>query len=96
MNFVLHPIGWIRKTKTATRIVLYKKYQPGLMGFEELSEIWVLWWFNRNDNPHMRSTLRSSSQGRSGQSAPRRFRYARAHAAQLNRVKSVQDPISKK
>jgi tRNA-Thr(GGU) m(6)t(6)A37 methyltransferase TsaA len=63
MNFVLHPIGWIRKTKTTTRIVLYKKYQPGLMGFEELSEIWVLWWFNRNDNPHMRSTLRVHPKG---------------------------------
>ena len=63
MNFVLHPIGWIRKTKTTTRIVLYKKYQSGLMGFEELSEIWVLWWFNRNDNPHMRSTLRVHPKG---------------------------------
>jgi len=63
MNFVLHPIGRIRKTKTTTRIVLYKKYQSGLMGFEELSEIWVLWWFNRNDNPHMRSTLRVHPKG---------------------------------
>ena len=63
MNFVLHPIGWIRKTKTTTRIVLSKKYQPGLMGFEEISEIWVLWWFHRNDNPRTRSTLRVHPKG---------------------------------
>jgi len=56
MKFVLHPIGWIRKTKTTTRIVLYKKYQTGLMGFENLSETWALWWFDRNDTPRMRST----------------------------------------
>ncbi|MBI4522246.1 MAG: SAM-dependent methyltransferase [Deltaproteobacteria bacterium] len=63
MNFILHPIGWIRKTKSTIRIVLYKKYQPGLMGVEKLSEIWVVWWFNRNDNPRMRSILRVHPRG---------------------------------
>lgn len=63
MTFVLHPIGWIRKTKTKTRIVLYKKYQGGLMGFDKLSEIWVFWWFDRNDSPHMRATLKVHPRG---------------------------------
>ena len=63
MNFTLHPIGWIRKTKTKTRIVLYKKYQPGLLAVAKLTEIWVLWWFHRNDNPRMRSTLRVHPRG---------------------------------
>ena len=63
MNFTLRPIGWIRKTKTKTKIVLYKKYQPGLMGVAKLSEIWVLWWFHRNDNPRMRSILKVHPRG---------------------------------
>lgn len=45
MKFELRPIGWIRKTKTKTRIVLYKKFQTGLAGVENKTEIWVLWWF---------------------------------------------------
>jgi tRNA-Thr(GGU) m(6)t(6)A37 methyltransferase TsaA len=63
MKLRLYPIGWIRKTKAKTRIVLYKKYAPGLPGVEKLSEIWVLWWFDRNDNPRMRSTLRVHPKG---------------------------------
>jgi tRNA-Thr(GGU) m(6)t(6)A37 methyltransferase TsaA len=63
MTFELRPIGWIRKNKKRTAIVLYKKYRPALMGVGKLSEIWVLWWFNRNDNPRMRSTLRVHPKG---------------------------------
>jgi tRNA-Thr(GGU) m(6)t(6)A37 methyltransferase TsaA len=59
----LHPIGWIRKSNRKTRIVLYKKYQPALLGVENLSEIWVLWWFDRNDNPRMRSILKVHPKG---------------------------------
>ena len=63
MKFRLYPIGWIRKTKNKTRIILYKKYQPGLMGIEKLGEIWVLWWFARSDNPRMRSILKVHPKG---------------------------------
>ena len=63
MRYSIHPIGWVRKTKNKTRIVIYKKYQPGLMGVAELGEIWVLWWFNRKDNPRMRSILKVHPKG---------------------------------
>jgi tRNA (adenine37-N6)-methyltransferase len=63
MKFELRPIGWIRKTKTKTRIVLYKKFQAGLAGIESKSEIWVLWWFNRNDTPERRATLKVHPKG---------------------------------
>ena len=33
------------------------------MGVEKLSEIWVIWWFNRNDNPRMRSNLKVHPRG---------------------------------
>lgn len=63
MKFALQPIGWIRKTQTKTRIVLYKKFQPGLVGVVKQSEIWVIWWFHRNDTPRMRSTLKVHPRG---------------------------------
>jgi tRNA-Thr(GGU) m(6)t(6)A37 methyltransferase TsaA len=63
MTFTLYPVGWIRRTKTKTRIFIYKKYKAGLMLFEKLSEIWVLWWFDRNDTPRMRSTLKVHPKG---------------------------------
>jgi tRNA-Thr(GGU) m(6)t(6)A37 methyltransferase TsaA len=63
MKFELRPIGWIRKTKNKTRIVLYKKFQRGLAGVEKKSEIWVLWWFHRNDNQRTRSTLKVHPRG---------------------------------
>ena len=63
MRFTLYPIGFIRKTKTKTKIVLYKKYESGLAGVEKLSEIWVLWWFHRNDTPRTRATLKVHPRG---------------------------------
>jgi tRNA (Thr-GGU) A37 N-methylase len=33
------------------------------MGVKKLDESWVLWWFDRNDNPRMRSTLRVHLRG---------------------------------
>jgi tRNA (adenine37-N6)-methyltransferase len=56
-QFTVSPIGWIRKTNGRTAIVVDKKYQKGLLRFEKLSEVWVLWWFDRNDTPEKRSIL---------------------------------------
>jgi len=63
MRYELQPIGWIRKTKTKTRIVLYEKYQPGLQGVKKLNELWVLWWFHRNDTPKGRAVLKVHPRG---------------------------------
>ena len=46
-QFTVYPIGFVRKTEGRTTIVLDKEYQPGLLRFEKLSEVWVLWWFDR-------------------------------------------------
>ncbi|MHB8861404.1 MAG: tRNA (N6-threonylcarbamoyladenosine(37)-N6)-methyltransferase TrmO [Pirellulaceae bacterium] len=61
--FTVHAIGWVRKADGKTTIVLDEKYQPGLLGVEKLSEIWVLYWFDRNDTPEKRSTLRVHPRG---------------------------------
>ena len=56
-QFTVYPIGFVRKTEGRTTIVLDKEYQPGLLRFEKLSEVWVLWWFDRNDTPEKRAVL---------------------------------------
>ena len=62
-QFTVYPIGWVRKAEGRTTIVLDKKYQPGLLGAEKLSHIWVLWWFDRNDTPQKRSILQVHPRG---------------------------------
>ena len=56
-QFTVHSIGWVRKTEERTTIVVDKKYQPALLGLEKFSEVWVLYWFDRNDTPEKRSVL---------------------------------------
>ncbi len=62
-KFTVHPIGWVRKAKGRTTIVVDKKYQAGLMGLETFSEAWVLYWFDRNDTPEKRSILQVHPRG---------------------------------
>ncbi len=62
-EFKVYPIGYVRKVDDRTMIVLDKKYEPGLLRMEKQSEIWVLWWFDRNDTPEKRSILQVHPQG---------------------------------
>jgi len=62
-QFILYPIGHVAKGNGQTMIVLDKAYQPGLMGLEEFSHIYVLFWFDRNDTPQKRSILQVHPKG---------------------------------
>jgi tRNA-Thr(GGU) m(6)t(6)A37 methyltransferase TsaA len=62
-EFKVYPIGYVRKSEGRTTIVIDKKYQPALHRLDQLSEIWVLWWFDRNDTPEGRSVLQVHPQG---------------------------------
>lgn len=55
--YEVHPIGWVRKAEGRTTIEVEPRYQPALLGVDELDEIWVLYWFDRNDNPDDRAIL---------------------------------------
>ncbi len=55
--FTVHPIGHVKKADDRTLIVLDKKYEPGLLGLEGFSHVYVFWWFDRNDTSEKRSTL---------------------------------------
>ncbi len=62
-EFKVYPIGHVKKLDGKTLIVLGMKYEPGLLRMEKQSEIWVLWWFDRNDTPEKRSILQVHPQG---------------------------------
>jgi tRNA-Thr(GGU) m(6)t(6)A37 methyltransferase TsaA len=38
-------------------IEVARRYQPELLGVDELEGIWVLYWLDRNDSPERRSIL---------------------------------------
>ncbi len=65
-QFMVYPIGWVRKSEGRTTIEVDKKYQAALMGMEKFKEIWVLYWFDRNDTPEKRSILQVHPGGRKG------------------------------
>jgi len=62
-SFTVRPIGWVRKSENRTYIVLEEKYEPALLGVDKLSEITVVWWFDRNDTPERRSILQVHPRG---------------------------------
>lgn len=55
--YSVQPVGWVRKADGKTTLVIDERYQPALMGVENLSAIWVLYWFDRNDTPEKRAIL---------------------------------------
>jgi len=62
-KFTVYPIGWVRKAEGRTTIVVDKKYQAGLLGLEKFPEVWVLYWFDRNDTAEKRSILQVHPRG---------------------------------
>ena len=61
--YTVSPIGWIRKAGGKTFIEIDKRYQPALMGVENLKSLQVLWWFDRNDSPDKRAILQVHPRG---------------------------------
>jgi tRNA-Thr(GGU) m(6)t(6)A37 methyltransferase TsaA len=63
VEFKLHPIGHVKKAEGKTQIVLDEKYQPGLLGVDGYSHIYVIWWFDKNDTPERRAILQVHPMG---------------------------------
>jgi tRNA-Thr(GGU) m(6)t(6)A37 methyltransferase TsaA len=66
MKFTIQPIGHVRKAKGRSTIELKKEYQPGLLGLDGFSHVYVFWWFDRNDTPEKRSILQVHPRGDRG------------------------------
>ena len=56
-NYFLKPIGWVRKEGGKLLVEVEEPYGPALVGLEQYSHIWVIYWFHENDNPRDRNIL---------------------------------------
>lgn len=56
-NFVLTPIGYVRKNNDFARLEINNEYREGLLQLEKFSHVIVLWWITGRDNPTDRSQL---------------------------------------
>jgi tRNA-Thr(GGU) m(6)t(6)A37 methyltransferase TsaA len=54
---ILKPIGMVKQEKKRTLLVINEDLVPALKGLDGFSHVWVLWWFDRNDNPEERALL---------------------------------------
>jgi tRNA-Thr(GGU) m(6)t(6)A37 methyltransferase TsaA len=55
--FTIHSIGVIHNTDDEVRIEIYPPYRAGLLGLEQFSHIYVLYWLHLNDTPEARGIL---------------------------------------
>jgi tRNA (adenine37-N6)-methyltransferase len=62
-EYTVSPIGYVREIDGKTLLVLDEKYEDGLLRMEHQDEIWVLWWFDKNDTPEKRSILHVHPRG---------------------------------
>jgi tRNA-Thr(GGU) m(6)t(6)A37 methyltransferase TsaA len=97
-QFIVTPIGFIKKQKKRTLIQLNARYQDGALGLEKWSHIWVFYWFDRNDTPALRAKLRVHPRGdrknpATGVFATRAPVRPNLVALSLCRLLSVQGPV---
>ena len=62
-TYVLHPVGKIQNQGNETIIEIDPNYQDAMLGLDGFSHVWVIWWFDRNDTPEKRATLRVHPRG---------------------------------
>ena len=56
-TYMLKPIGWVRKAGDQVLVEVEESYLAALLGLEQYSHVWVLYWFHENDNPRDRAVL---------------------------------------
>ena len=61
--FVEQPIGKVVRAGGRTFIVVDAKYQEAMVGLEDLGEITVVYWFDRNDTAEKRSIMQVHPRG---------------------------------
>ena len=57
-SYQIFPIGTIRKDGDTARIEIQEAYREAMDGLEGFSHIIVLYWFDQNDTPEKRGTLK--------------------------------------
>ncbi len=62
-SYQIYPVGFIRKKGQSVRIEIKKGFEEALLGLDQFSHIYVLYWFDKNDTPEKRSTLQVHPRG---------------------------------
>jgi tRNA-Thr(GGU) m(6)t(6)A37 methyltransferase TsaA len=57
MDFIVNPIGWIKRQGEQTFLEILPQFTAALEGIADFSHVWVLYWFHANDNSEARQTL---------------------------------------
>ena len=57
-NFSIRPVGKVDKSSGRTCIVILPQFHDALLGMDGFSHLMVMYWFDRNDTPEKRATLR--------------------------------------
>jgi tRNA (adenine37-N6)-methyltransferase len=57
-NYSIQPVGRVINSSTYVGIEIFPAFREALLGMEGFSHIIVLYWFDRNDTPEKRDTLR--------------------------------------
>jgi tRNA-Thr(GGU) m(6)t(6)A37 methyltransferase TsaA len=57
------PVGKVKKDPGTTTIEIYPEYADALLGLNQFSHLVVLYWFDKNDTPEKRKTLRVHPRG---------------------------------
>ena len=96
VTYSVQPIGRVQKVDDHTLIVLDKKYEPGLLGLDGFSHIYIFWWFDRNDTPEKRAVLQVHPRGNRDNPLTGVFATTVSHAAQPARSDVMQGRIGER
>jgi tRNA-Thr(GGU) m(6)t(6)A37 methyltransferase TsaA len=62
-GYSLQPIGQVVKKDGKTELKILPQFKDGLLGLAGFSHVLVFYWFDRNDTPEKRATLRVHPRG---------------------------------
>jgi tRNA-Thr(GGU) m(6)t(6)A37 methyltransferase TsaA len=58
VDYVVRPVGEVKKSDDRTALHVFPEYREALSGLDKFSHIIVLYWFDKNDSPEKRATLK--------------------------------------
>lgn len=62
-NYSIQPVGKVVKGAGKTILEIFPKFKDALLGLDGFSHVQVYYWFDRNDSPDKRATLRVHPRG---------------------------------
>ncbi len=62
-SYSIHPIGKLVKTADQPILEIFPVFKDALLGLDGFSHVIVFYWFDRNDSPEARATLKVHPRG---------------------------------